>query len=106
MCYDGMFADFPDIRWIIGHLGGAIPYLMERMDNGFRDFADCRVKIDKLPSFYLKQLYYDTVSFSSHTLTMTIARSDPSVEQRKLAVRYLGESKDPEALKFLEELLK
>ena len=49
MCYDGMFEDFPDIRWIIGHLGGAIPYLMERMDNGFRDFADCRVKIDKLP---------------------------------------------------------
>jgi HEAT repeat protein len=37
---------------------------------------------------------------------MTIARSDPSVEQRKLAVRYLGESKDPEALRFLEELLK
>jgi aminocarboxymuconate-semialdehyde decarboxylase len=70
MCYDGMFEDFPDIRWIIGHLGGAIPYLMERMDNGFRDFADCRVKIDKLPSVYLKRLYYDTVSFSQYTLTM------------------------------------
>lgn len=70
MCYDGMFEEFPDIRWIIGHLGGAVPYLMERMDNGFRDFADCRVKIDKLPSVYLKRLYYDTVSFSSHTLTM------------------------------------
>jgi len=70
MCYDGMFADFPNIRWIIGHLGGAVPYLMERMDNGFRDFADCRAKIDKLPSFYLKQLYYDTVSFSPHTLSM------------------------------------
>ena len=70
MCYDGMFEELPDIRWIIGHLGGAIPYLMERMDNGFRDFADCRVKIDKLPSVYLKRLYYDTVSFSPHTLTM------------------------------------
>lgn len=70
MCYDGMFADFPDIRWIIGHLGGAVPYLMERMDNGFRDFAECRVKIDQLPSTYLKRLYYDTVSFSPHTLTM------------------------------------
>lgn len=70
MCYDGMFEDFPDIRWIIGHLGGAVPYLMERMDNGFRDFADCRAKIDKLPSVYLKRLYYDTVSFSPHTLTM------------------------------------
>ena len=70
MCYDGMFEELPDIRWIIGHLGGAIPYLMERMDNGFRDFADCRVKIDKLPSFYLKRLYYDTVSFSPYTLRM------------------------------------
>ena len=70
MCYDGMFEDFPDIRWIIGHLGGAIPYLMERMDNGYRDFADCRVKIDKLPSVYLKRLNYDTVSFSPHTLLM------------------------------------
>jgi aminocarboxymuconate-semialdehyde decarboxylase len=70
MCYDGMFADFPDIRWIVGHLGGAVPYLMERMDNGYRDFPECRAKIDQLPSFYLKRLYYDTVSFSPHTLLM------------------------------------
>ncbi len=70
MCYDGMLAEFPDIRWIIGHLGGAVPYLMERMDNGYRDFPECRAKIDQLPSFYLKRLYYDTVSFSQHTLMM------------------------------------
>ena len=70
MCYSGVFEEFPNIRWIIGHLGGAVPYLMERMDNGFRDFAECREKIDKLPSVYLKQLYYDTVSFSPYTLKM------------------------------------
>lgn len=70
MCYSGMFEEFPNIRWIIGHLGGAVPYLMERMDNGYRDFAECREKIDKLPSVYLKQLYYDTVSFSPYTLKM------------------------------------
>jgi aminocarboxymuconate-semialdehyde decarboxylase len=70
MCYDGMLAEFPDIRWIVGHLGGAVPYLMERMDNGYRDFPECRAKIDQLPSLYLKRLYYDTVSFSPHTLTM------------------------------------
>jgi HEAT repeat protein len=37
---------------------------------------------------------------------MIIARNDPSVEMRKVAVTYLGQSKDPEALKFLEDLLK
>jgi aminocarboxymuconate-semialdehyde decarboxylase len=70
MCFDGLFEELPGIKWIIGHLGGAIPYLMERLDNGFRDFADCRVKIDRLPSTYLKKLYYDTVTFSPYTLRM------------------------------------
>jgi len=70
MCFHGMFRDFPDIRWVIGHLGGAIPYLMERLDNGYRDFAECRARIDALPSSYLKRLYYDTVSFSGPALRM------------------------------------
>lgn len=68
MCFDGMFKDFPDIRWIIGHAGGTIPYLMERMDTGWRDFAETKVKIDQPPSTYLKRLYYDTVTFSPHNL--------------------------------------
>jgi aminocarboxymuconate-semialdehyde decarboxylase len=42
LCYAGVFRELPNIRWILGHLGGAVPYLMERMDNGWRDFAECR----------------------------------------------------------------
>ena len=70
MCFDGMLKDFPDIKWIIGHAGGAVPFLMERMDSGYRDFAETKVKLDQLPSFYLKRLYYDTVTFSPHNLNM------------------------------------
>jgi aminocarboxymuconate-semialdehyde decarboxylase len=70
MCYDGMFKDFPEIRWIVAHLGGAVPYLMERMDNGWRDFVECRAKIDELPCTYLTRLYYDTVNFNPHMLMM------------------------------------
>jgi len=70
MCFDGMLREFPDIRWIVAHLGGAVPYLMERMDNGWRDFPECRAQIDELPSAYLKRLYYDTVNFNPHMLMM------------------------------------
>ena len=70
MCFDGLLRDFPNIRWIVGHLGGAVPYLMERLDNGWRDFVECRAKIDELPSTYLKRLYYDTVNFNPHMLMM------------------------------------
>ena len=70
MCFDGMLREFPDIRWIVGHLGGAVPYLIERMDNGWRDFPECRAKTDELPSTYLKRLYYDTVNFNPHMLNL------------------------------------
>ena len=70
MCFDGVLREFPDIRWIVAHLGGAVPYLMERLDNGWRDFPECRTQIDELPSTYLKKLYYDTVNFNPHMLMM------------------------------------
>jgi aminocarboxymuconate-semialdehyde decarboxylase len=72
LCYAGVFEQLPRIRWILGHLGGAVPYLFERLDNGWRDFAECRANIDELPSVYLKRLYYDTVSFSSPSLRLAL----------------------------------
>jgi len=70
MCFAGMLRELPNIRWIVAHAGGAIPYLAERLDNGYRDFAEDRAHIDHLPSTYLKRLYYDTVTFSPHVLRL------------------------------------
>jgi aminocarboxymuconate-semialdehyde decarboxylase len=72
LCYAGYFKRLPRIRWILGHLGGAVPYLFERLDNGWRDFAECRANIDELPSTYLRRLYYDTVSFSAPSLRLAL----------------------------------
>jgi aminocarboxymuconate-semialdehyde decarboxylase len=68
MCFDGLFQDFPDIRFLVPHLGGAIPYLLPRLDQGFHDFPACRAKIEKPPSFFLKKLFFDTVSASPSTI--------------------------------------
>ena len=70
MCYAGMLRELPNIRWIVAHAGGAIPYVAERLDNGYRDFAEDRAQIDDLPSVYLKRLHYDTVTFSPHVLRL------------------------------------
>jgi aminocarboxymuconate-semialdehyde decarboxylase len=68
MCFDGLFRAFPSIRFLVPHLGGAIPSLLPRLDQGYRDFPQCRTKIDEPPSFYLKKLYFDTVSAGPSTL--------------------------------------
>ena len=58
---------------MLGHLGGAIPYLAERLDRGFRAFSECREHIAQPPSEYLRRFYYDTVNFDPRALELGIA---------------------------------
>jgi aminocarboxymuconate-semialdehyde decarboxylase len=72
LVFSGVVERFPGIRWVLGHLGGAIPYLAERLDRGFEAFPECRRNIDRPPSWYLKRFYYDTVNFDLGALRLAI----------------------------------
>jgi aminocarboxymuconate-semialdehyde decarboxylase len=72
LVFSGIVERYPRIKWILGHLGGAIPYLAERLDRGFRAFRECRKNIGQLPSEFLKEFYYDTVNFDKRALQMAI----------------------------------
>jgi len=73
LVFAGVVERFPRIRWVLGHLGGAIPYLAERLDRGFYAFRECRQHIPKPPSEYLKaHFWYDTVNFDTQALLLAI----------------------------------
>lgn len=72
LVFSGIVERYPRIEWILGHLGGAIPYLAERLDRGFHAFKECREHISKLPSEFLKEFYYDTVNFDTKALRLAI----------------------------------
>jgi aminocarboxymuconate-semialdehyde decarboxylase len=73
LVFSGVVRRFPRIHWILGHLGGTIPYLAERLDRGWRAFKECRAHIDEPPTAYLKRhFYYDTVNFSQGPLKLAI----------------------------------
>jgi len=72
LVFSGVAEKFPRIRWVLAHLGGAIPYLAERLDRGYFAFKDCREHIDKPPSEYLKDFYYDSVNFDLKALQLAI----------------------------------
>jgi aminocarboxymuconate-semialdehyde decarboxylase len=73
LVFSGVAHRFPRITWVLGHLGGAVPYLAERWDRGYRAFKECRAHIDRPPSEYLKEFYYDSVNFDPNALSMAIA---------------------------------
>ncbi|HEY6307681.1 MAG TPA: amidohydrolase family protein [Candidatus Angelobacter sp.] len=72
LVFSGVTERFPRIRWVLSHLGGAIPYLAERLDRGYEAFPDCRVNIKQLPSAYLKRFYFDTVNFDPRAIELAI----------------------------------
>ena len=73
LVFSGVPERFPRIRWVLTHMGGAIPYLAERFDRGFTAFKECRANIARLPTSYLKQFFYDTVNFNPDAVRMAIA---------------------------------
>jgi aminocarboxymuconate-semialdehyde decarboxylase len=72
LVFSGIVERYPRIEWILGHLGGAIPYLAERLDRGFHAFKECREHLSRLPSEYLKEFFYDTVNFDGKALQLAI----------------------------------
>jgi aminocarboxymuconate-semialdehyde decarboxylase len=72
MIYGGVFERYPDFPYILAHTGGALIMALERLDNGYRLFPDCRKYINKLPSEYAGRLYYDTCAFGAAALNFAI----------------------------------
>jgi aminocarboxymuconate-semialdehyde decarboxylase len=78
LVFAGIPERYPNIRWVLGHLGGAIPYLAERLDRGYEAFERCRQNISRKPSEYLRDFYLDTVNFDPTALRMALNFSGSS----------------------------
>lgn len=74
MVLSGLFEKYPDIQMVLPHLGGTIPFLHARIDLVFKTREAARKGIretGKLPSDYLKKLYYDTTTSYGAALQCT-----------------------------------
>jgi aminocarboxymuconate-semialdehyde decarboxylase len=77
LVFSGVAERFPRIKWLLSHLGGAIPYIAERLDRGYAAFRECRENISRPPSEYLKAFYYDTVNFDPAALRLALTFAGP-----------------------------
>ncbi|GAM13248.1 2-amino-3-carboxymuconate-6-semialdehyde decarboxylase [Mesobacillus selenatarsenatis SF-1] len=56
----GIMEKFPGLKICLAHGGGALPYLLPRLDQGWKVWPHLRL-LDKPPSHYAKQFYYDSL---------------------------------------------
>jgi aminocarboxymuconate-semialdehyde decarboxylase len=72
MIYDGFFDRYPQLKIIAAHGGGALPYLISRMDQCFDNIPACREKISVRPTEYLQRIYADAVVFAPGVLNLCV----------------------------------
>ncbi|MBI4487986.1 MAG: amidohydrolase [Deltaproteobacteria bacterium] len=69
LAYSGILERYPELNFVISHLGAGIPFVAGRIDRGYDD-PTCGIKTKRPTSEYLKELYCDTVSFYKPALMM------------------------------------
>lgn len=73
LIFDGTLDRFPGLKICAAHAGGYLPSYAARSDYGCVRFAgDCQ-KIQKRPSEYLRQLYFDSMVFTPEGLRHLVA---------------------------------
>ncbi|HWG25556.1 amidohydrolase family protein [Actinospica sp.] len=72
MIMDGFFDRYRNLTIVGGHAGGYLPFVLSRLDAGYRSFESCRAAIDRLPSSYAEQIYVDSIVYSPEALRTTL----------------------------------
>lgn len=67
----GMLDKYHDLKLCFAHGGGALPYLLPRMDQGWKVWPEIR-KTKEPPSYYTKLLYFDSLVYDKTNLKFMI----------------------------------
>jgi len=93
MVFSGFLERYPNIKFILPHLGGTVPYLFGRWEIGWRAYPECRNRIQTSPVEILKRLYYDVVSL--HGPAIMCAYNSVGVDKLLLGTDYPHVIGDP-----------
>ncbi len=64
MIFSGLFEELPDLKLVLLHGGGYLPFYTSRADHTWKVRPETRVHIPHHPpSYYMKRLFYDTMVF-------------------------------------------
>ncbi len=77
MIFDGFFERYRELKIIAAHAGGALPFIAGRLDMCYENMPAAREKISRAPSTYLREIYYDSVTFQQESLEVCVSVAGP-----------------------------
>lgn len=77
LIFDGFLDRYPNLKLIAGHAGGALPYVISRMDHWHRTYEELRRDAAERPSEYARRVYFDSVTYDRRALELCVAVAGP-----------------------------
>jgi aminocarboxymuconate-semialdehyde decarboxylase len=77
LIFGGVLREFPRIKFYLAHGGGACPYIRYRWDHGWKVRGEGKAIIDRPPSEYLSQLYFDSLTHGGPALSFLASTVGP-----------------------------
>ncbi|MGN7300198.1 amidohydrolase family protein [Ferdinandcohnia sp. SAFN-114] len=71
LIFGGILDRFPNLKVMLAHGGGYLPYQIGRFDKGYQERKESRTCKER-PSSYLDRFYFDTLTFNTQTLQFLI----------------------------------
>jgi len=68
LIFGGVLRDHPTLKLVLAHGGGYLPAYSGRIDHAASARPDTCAQIDRMPTTYLKRLYFDTIVYTHHQL--------------------------------------
>jgi aminocarboxymuconate-semialdehyde decarboxylase len=101
MILGGVWRRHPELTMVVVHGGGYLPFYSARTDHAFTVRPELRAHIDRLPSDYLRSLYFDTNVFDPAMVRQLVDRF--GAEHVLLGTDYPFDMGTTDPLAFLED---
>jgi aminocarboxymuconate-semialdehyde decarboxylase len=68
LIFGGVLRDHPNLKLVVAHGGGFLPAYSGRVDHAASARPDCCEQIARMPTTYLKRVYFDALVYTQHQL--------------------------------------
>jgi aminocarboxymuconate-semialdehyde decarboxylase len=68
LIFGGVLADHANLKLVVSHGGGYLPAYSGRIDHAAAARPDCCERIRRMPTAYLKRVYFDALVYTHHQL--------------------------------------
>jgi aminocarboxymuconate-semialdehyde decarboxylase len=73
LIFSGVLDKYPNLKVILAHGGGQLPYIFGRLEHGYQVRPECRDFIHKSPRQFLGNFYFDILTHSDEALRYLVS---------------------------------